>query len=66
MNFLKKFLAKKNQNPVGLEKALAQGLISKEEFLRFKIIKSGISLEKAETELKSFLDKATKKRKGKK
>jgi len=69
MNFLKKILEKlekKEQKSQGLKEAFGQGLISKEEFLRFMIIKKGISLEKAETELKNFLNKATKKKKRKK
>lgn len=58
--FFKKILKTEKKNPIGLKKALAMGLISKEEFLRFTIIKKGISLEKAETELKDFLKKSKK------
>ncbi|GAH91385.1 unnamed protein product [marine sediment metagenome] len=59
-NFLKKFLKKEKKDPIGLKKALDLGLISKEEFLRFTIIKKGVSLEKAKTELKNFLKKQKK------
>lgn len=54
--FLKKLLPKENLTKVGLEKALAEGLITKEEFLRLKV-------DRAENKLANFLrEKKLKKR----
>jgi hypothetical protein len=67
MNFIKKLREllrkEKTNNPKTLEQMYGMGFISKEEFLRFTIVRKGISLEKAETELKDFLNKRIKKRK---
>lgn len=61
MDFLKelgKLLKKeKTNNPKTLKQMFATGLISKEEFLRFAVVRKGMSLEKAETELRDFLNK---------
>jgi len=61
-NFLKKisknFLKKKPDED--LKEMLKKGLLSKEEFLRFTIVRKQISLEKSKIELKSFLKKVRK------
>lgn len=54
-DILKKFFKRKKPDSQDLSK-----LLSKEEFLRFKIIQQEISLRKAKTELTKFLKKGKK------
>lgn len=54
----KKFL--KKEGPKTLEQMFKSALLSKEEFLRFKIIQKEMSLRKAKLELARFLKKGKK------
>jgi len=54
----KKFL--KRETPQTLEQMFKSALLSREEFLRFKIIQKEMSLRKAKKELADFLKKSRK------
>lgn len=58
--WLKKFLNKNKKQPKNLKEMLDAGLLTKEEFLRFRITKQQALLEKSKKELLEFLKKGKK------
>jgi len=62
MKFLEKIFRKKNKKILNLEDLFESGLFSKEEFLRFQIVKTEMKLRKQKTDLSSFLKNQKKKK----
>lgn len=62
-NFKEFFGSGKKSEAKTLKQLFKLGWISEEEFLRFMVVKKGISLTQAEAELKRFLTRELKRKK---